>query len=199
MVQTEYVTFQRVKGKRGWCRTEAGEHSNVSERKKVPARRTVAEDKAKLNATSFCCSVCSLLSLVRDRALSRKAFSYFGLCLFLTAQRPHWHNQLVAENSSLSIPGQLSVRVWVPHPQEPPTSSSVTLQMLSLFMWLCHEKCRQLLLTCVKWFYSHLCMDDDFWIYNCCPALFALHAFYIILAVVFSLRHLISIDSNGNI
>lgn len=171
MVQTECVTFRWGRGKRGWCRTETGEHSNVSEQKKVPERRSVAEDKAKLNVTSFYSSVFSPLSLVRDRALSRKVFSYLGLCLFLTAQHPCWHNLLEAENWFPSIPGQLSVRVWVPHPQEPPTVYLPQCTILSVPYKYCHCLCGHVMknvgsffLTRVKWFLSHLCMEDDFWI-----------------------------------
>lgn len=106
-----------------------------------------------------------LLSLVRDRALSRKAFSSLSLCLFLTAQRPCWHNHLVAENLSPSIPRQLSVRVWVPHPQEPSTSSSVyltnTVTLYVAVSWkmsaAAFDTCKMILLPPVyRWWFLNL-------------------------------------------
>lgn len=150
MVQTQCMTFRRGRGKRGWCRTETGEHSNVSEGKEVPVRRSAAEDKGKLNVTSFYGSVCSLLSLVRDRALRRKAFSYLGLCLFLTAQHPCWHTSSLLGTDLPQSLGSCQSGSGSPTLKSLPLHPQCTLQILPLSMWPCHEKCRQLLFDTSK-------------------------------------------------
>lgn len=139
-----------VKGKRGWCRTETGEHSNVSERKKVPARRSVAEDKAKLNVTSFCSSVCSLLSLVRDRALSRKHFLIWAFACSLQHSVPAGTTSSLLRIHLPQSPGSCQSGSGSPTLKSLPLHPQCTLQILSLFMWPCHEKCLQLLFDTCK-------------------------------------------------
>lgn len=114
-------------------------------------RRSVTEAKARLKVTSSYCSVCCLLSSIRDRAIGRKVFSYpwaFASSLehSIPAGTPGWLRLYLSQSSGCQQgPGEAQLSFT---PQEPHISPQCTLQILSLFVWPGYEKQQPLHETC---------------------------------------------------